>query len=406
MANGYLKINVYSDSIANPVRNAKITISKNGNEILSTKTNENGQTNLISLETVSKSFSEEEQYQTRPYETYDVTVEALGLTKTTIEGVQIFDDITSIQDIYLTSIDENNKEDTSQVTPNTLWGDYLPNISDDESTNNQAIAPIILSRVLIPENIIVHDGVPSNSSAPNYTVPFIDYIKNVASSEIYSTWPTETIKANVLAIISFTLNRIYTEWYQSRGYNFTITSTTSYDQKYTRNGTIFEPISKVVDDIFTNYIRSGIRIEPLLAHYKSNTSESGYLSQWGSKELGDRGYDAIRILRYYYGNGINIYEAEPTQGYPYSFTRTLKQGDCGQDVYILQNSLNYIRGSYPGIPAIKNPTGLFDSNTKEAVKVFQSVFSLDQTGEVNYQTWYKISYILTAVKNLTESIYN
>ncbi len=406
MINGYLLINVYSDSIANPVKNATVTISKNGNIIMTTNTNENGQTELLTLETVSKNYSEEEQQTTRPYETYDVSVTALGLTPTTIEGVQIFDGITSIQNIYLTSIDENQNENVSEISPNTLWGDYPPYIEQEDTTTDSGIAPILLSEVLIPANIIVHDGIPSNTNAINYTVPFIDYIKNVASSEIYSTWPTETIKANILAIISFTLNRIYTEWYPSRGYNFTITSTTTYDQKYTRNGTIFEPISNIVDDIFTNYIRSGIRIEPLLAHYKSDTTEEGYLSQWGSKSLGDRGYSALDILRFYYGSNINIYEAKTTQDYPYSFTTNLKEGDCSNDVYILQNTLNYIRGSYPGIPVIKNPNGYFGSDTKDAVKTFQKVFSLSQTGEVNYQTWYKISYILTAVTNMTNSIYS
>ncbi len=404
MNNGYLKVNVYSGSIANPVKGARVTILKDGRVITSVETDEDGKTPSITLETVNKKFSEEEQYNTRPYETYDVIVEALGLTKTRLEGVQIFDGITSIQDIYMTSIDENSGTDSSIISPNTLWGNYPPNI--DESNTENEIAPIVLKQVLIPTNIIVHDGVPSNTNAPNYTVPFIDYIKNVASSEIYSTWPTETIKANVLAIISFTLNRIYTEWYKSRGYDFTITSTTNYDQKYTRNGTIFEPISNIVDEIFRDYIRSGIRMEPLLAQYKNETTLEGVLSQWGSKDLGDKGYDALRILRYYYGNDINIYEAQTTENYPYSFTRTLKIGDCGEDVYLLQNALNYIRGSYPGIPMIKNPTGLFDTETSNSVKKFQEVFSLNKTGEVNYQTWYKISYILTAVTDLTESIYN
>ena len=146
-------------------------------------------------------------------------------------------------------------------------------------------------------------------------------------------------------------------------------------------------------------------MEPLLAHYKSNTTQDGYMSQWGSKELGDKGYSALQILRYYYGNNVNIYSAQTTQSYPYSFTSTLKQGDCSIDVYVLQNSLNYIRGSYPGIPMIKNPTGYFGSETANAVKTFQNVFSLQQTGEVDFKTWYKISYILTAVKDLTESVY-
>lgn len=410
MAKGYLLVSVYNDTVANPIKNATVTISKDGKDITTVTTNEDGQTEVVALDTVSKSFSEKEQHETRPYETYDILVTALGLNPSKIEGVQIFDDITSIQNVYLTSIDEKEGEDISQVTPNTLWGEYPPSITEESTTteeqnNDVGITPFVLREVLIPENIIVHDGVPSNLSAPNYTVPFIDYIKNVASSEIYSTWPTETIKANVLAIISFTLNRIYTEWYRSKGYGFTITSTTSYDQKYTRNGTIFEPISKIVDEIFTNFIKYGYNIEPLLAHYKSETTESGYLSQWGSKDLGDKGYNALEILKYYYGN-VDIYEAEVTQDYPYSFTTTLKEGDCNSDVYMLQNVLNFIRGSYPGIPVIENPSGLFNSETTNAVKKFQSVFHLSPTGTVNYQTWYMLSYIFIAVTNMTNSIYS
>lgn len=405
MAKGYLVVNVYSDTIANPIKGATVTISKNGTVITTEITDEDGKTPQITLDTVDKSYTEEDQHTTRPYEIYDVTVTALGLTPTRIEGVQIFDSVTSIQNIYLTSIDENQGEDTSTITPNTLWGNYPQSIIENENEEVD-ISPYVLSKVLIPESIIVHDGVPSNFNAPNYTVSFIDYIKNVASSEIYSTWPTETIRANVLAIISFALNRIYTEWYRSKGYSFTITSTTSYDQKYTRNGTIFEPISKIVDEIFTNYIRQGYRIEPLLAHYKSSTTEPGYLSQWGAKELGDKGYNYMQILKYYYGDGINIYEAETTQEYPYSFTIPLEEGDCSTDVYILQNTLNYIRGSYPGIPVIENPSGLFDSSTTNAVRTFQNVFGLSQTGTVNYQTWYMLSYIFIAVSKMTNSIYN
>ncbi len=406
MAKGYLIVNVYSGSIANPVKNATVTISKDDLMITTVKTNEDGQTEPITLETVSKSYSEEEQYQVRPYEVYDVTVTALGLTKTKIEGVQIFDSITSVQNVFMTSIDENQEENVDQVTDNTLWKTYPPNISVPSTDTNSGIALAILREVLIPENIIVHDGTPSNSNASNYTVPFIDYIKNVASSEIYSTWPEETIKANVIAIISFTLNRIYTEWYRNKGYNFTITSTTSYDQKYTRNGTIFEPISQIVDNIFREYIREGIRVEPLLAHYKSETNEKGYLSQWGSKRLGDQGYSALDILRYYYGKNTNIYEAKATTSYPYSFTNNLEKGDCGSDVYVLQNTLNYIRGSYPGIPLIENPTGLYNEATSQAVRKFQDVFNLSETGIVDYSTWYKMSYILTAVTDMTNSIYN
>ena len=401
MAKGYLLVNVYCDTIANPVEGAVVKVLKDNNEIAIEKTNEDGQTNKITLETVDKSYSLEDQNLVRPYETYDVEVSALGLMPTKINGVQIFDGETSIQNIYVTSIDENSEDVESTITPNTLWKNESPNLIE-ESDNST----FVLDKVIIPEKIIVHDGIPSNTTAPNYAVPFVDYVKNVASSEIYSTWPTETIKANVLAIISYALNRVYTEWYRSKGYDFMITSTTSYDQKYTHNGTIFESIAKVVDEVFDDYIRQGFRPEPLLAHYKSNTSEPGNLSQWGSKNLGDKGYNYLEILKYYYGNNINIAQAEVVQESPYSYTKELKEGDCSKDVYKLQNTLNYIRGSYPGIPIIENPTGLFDSNTTKAVKVFQKVFGLSQTGIVDYKTWYKISYILIAVTKMTNSVYS
>ncbi len=405
MANGYLKINVYSDNIANPVLDAVINIYQNQEEIATERTNENGETNLVTIETVDKEYSEEEQFNTRPYETVDIRVTALGLTPTRINGIPIYDGITSIQNVYLNSLDNEETETIENLPPNTLWGDY-PAIIEEAPEPETLISPAILKEVIIPDTIIVHDGIPSNSNAANYTVSFSDYIKNVASNEIYATWPYETIKANVIAIISFTLNRIYTEWYKSRGYDFTITSTTTYDQKYTPNATIFDSIANVVDVTLNQYIKKGYRMEPLLAHYKNETTEAGYLSQWGSKDLGDQGYNSLQILRYYYGNDINIYSAKITTDYPYSFSSPLKEGDCSIDVYFLQNALNYIHGSYPGIPLISNPTGYYDANTKNAVTTFQKVFSLPQTGIVNLQTWYKISYILTAVKNLTKSIYN
>ena len=403
MAKGFLKINVYGESIANPVKQATVIISKDEREILRTTTNSSGETEVLTLDTVSKDYSEEEQYEVRPYETYDITVYAFGLTPTTITGVQIFDGITSMQDVYMSSIDTNKNMVKENITPNSLWENS--NMENEEtSSNNNQISPVILKEVIIPNTIIVHNGNPS-SNAENLTVPFTDYIKNVASSEIYSTWSEETIKANVLAIISFTLNRIYTEWYPSRGYNFNITSTPTYDQKYTKNGTIFEPIAKIVDEIFDEFIRKGIRIEPLLAHYKSNTSEEGYLSQWGSKDLGDKGYSALQILKYYYGNDVNIYDGLINSNNLYSFTKTLKLGDCSDDVYLLQNALNYIHSSYPAIPLISNPNGYYDERTKEAVRVFQKVFSLTQNGEANKETWYKVSYILTAVENLTANLF-
>ena len=404
MQEGYLIVSVYSDTIANPISNATVRVLKDGRNIITVTTDQDGKTSSIPLNTVSKEYSEVNQDKVRPYETYDVEVEALGLTPTKIEGVSIFPGITSFQDIYLTSIDEKETETISKIDSNTLWGNYPEQVKEEES-GNEGITPYILLRVEVPQTITVHDGTPSNTSAPNYVVNFTDYIKNVASSEIYSTWPESTLRANILAIISFTLNRIFTEWYPSKGYNFTITSTTSYDQKYTKNQTIYEPISRIVDEIFNQYIREGIRLEPLLAHYKSDTTEQGYMSQWGSKYLGDKGYTAPQILKFYYGSNVDISEGTVVEEYPTSFSGDLAPGTCSESVYFIQNQLNYIKSSFPGLPIIENPSGLFNSETEATVRKFQSVFNLPVTGTVDFATWYKISQIFTAVANLTNSIY-
>lgn len=405
MSNGYLIINVYVDTIAQPVKNAEVHITGEGIDIRE-KTDENGQTRKIELPAPNPAYSETEQHNVRPYSVYTVEVTQVGLVPTTIEGVEVYPETTSTQDVYLYSTEESNQDENVVVLePPTLWGDYAPKLPDEAPTST--ITPAVLKNVIIPEYIIVHDGVPSSSSSPNYYVSFPDYVKNVASSEIYSTWPRETIKSNVLSIISFALNRYYTEWYLGKGYNFTITSTTSYDQKYTPGRTIFDSISNVVDEIFNQYIRIGINKQPYLAHYKANTSEKGWLSQWGSKDLGDRGYDALQILRYYYGNNANIDTAPLSGDYPTSFPGyNLKLGSCGEEVQTIQNQLNFIRGSYPGIPIIQNANGEFKADTEASIRKFQSVFSLPVTGIVDFATWYKISYIYTAVSNMAKNIYS
>lgn len=403
MAQGYLIVNVYTDNIALPLENAKVNITgKNTN--LELYTNSSGQTEKVTLAAPDLIYSEEEQTSTRPYEIYTVIVSKDDFTTMRYEGVEIYPGEVSRQDVYLknkatTLIDE----ETVNIDPPTLWGEYPQTVTDEAA--EEEIAPYILQEVVVPKSIIVHDGIPSNKNAANYTVEFTDYIKNVACSEIYSTWPKETIKANVLAIISFTLNRVYTEWYLSKGYDFTVTSTTTYDQKYTRGRTIFDSISNIVDEIFTNYIEKRNNKVPLLAHYKAVTEEAGYLSQWGSKYMGDEGYTALEILRYYYGN-INIETARTIENYPYSYPGTpLKEKDCSKDVQIIQNQLNFIRGSYPAIKKIEDTNGYFGEDTTSAVKTFQNIFSIPSTGIVDFSTWYRISNIFVSVKGMLKSIY-
>lgn len=231
-----------------------------------------------------------------------------------------------------------------------------------------------------------------------------DYIKNVASSEIYATWPTETIIANVLAIQSITLNRVYTEWYRNKGKDFTITSSTAYDQKWMSGRNVFESISQIVDTIFNNYLTRPNIAQPLFTQYCDGQRVScpNWMRQWESKTLGDRGYSAIEILRYFYGNSIYINSSEEISGIPSSWPGSdLTIGSRGDKVRQMQSQLNVIAGAYPLIPKI-SADGIFGENTAEAVRVFQSVFNLPANGIVDYPTWYKISEIYVGVSRIAE----
>ena len=255
----------------------------------------------------------------------------------------------------------------------------------------------------IPTNITVHLGAP-NAPAENLTVPFTDYIKNVASSEIFPTWPEASLRANILAQISYTLNRVYTEYYRSRGYDFDITNDTRYDHAYTKNGEVFDTISLIVDEIFNNYIRREGTIEPLFAVFCDGIrTRCDGLSQWGTVELANAGYSTIDILKYYYGDNIEIVSDAPlandTQSYPGS---ALLLGSFGDDVRKIKNELNRIAQNYPAIPRITNVTSVFDRETEAAVRAFQQIFNLSVDGIVGKATWYKIKAIFTAVKRLSE----
>ena len=253
---------------------------------------------------------------------------------------------------------------------------------------------------------MVHDGAPGDSTAANYYVRYRDYIKNVASSEIYATWPDATIRANVLAIMSFTLNRVYTEWYRGKGYVFTITSSTAYDHKFIYGRNFFQSISQVVDEMFENYLsRPNVR-QPILTQYCDGQRVTcpDWMSQWGSKYLGDQGYSAIDILRSYYGNDMYINSAEGISGIPASWPGyDLGVGASGPKVRQLQEQLARISRAYPAIPTI-TADGVYGSRTREAVEKFQSVFGLPVTGIVDYPTWYKISDIYVAVSRIAELV--
>ena len=250
----------------------------------------------------------------------------------------------------------------------------------------------------IPETVTVHLGTP-DSSAPNVTVPFIDYITNVASSEIYPTWPEEAIRANIYAQISFVLNRIYTEYYRSRGYDFDITNSTAFDQSFVNNRDYIENISQIVGDIFNSYlVRQGF-VEPLFAQYCDGVRvQCDGLSQWGTVDLADQGYTPYEILQYYYGDNINIVSDAPIMNVSSTAPiRPLRLGSGGDEVRQLQLRLNRISDNYPSIPKIALPDGVFSFDTEDAVKRFQEIFGLTPDGIVGNSTWYRVLFIYNAV---------
>ena len=261
----------------------------------------------------------------------------------------------------------------------------------------------MLGKPFIPEKITVHLGAPK-SDAKNITVDFPDYIKNVASSEIYPTWPENSLRANIYVIVTYALNRIYTEWYRSRGFDFDITSSTQFDQSYVEGRDIFEPISQITDELFNDYIRRQGTVEPLFTAFCNGTTVTCQgLSQWGTVDLANRGFTPFKILQAYYGDDIEIVKnAEVKINSPTAPKRTLKIGDSGNDVRTAQLELNSISVNYPAIPKIYPTDGVFTVSTENAVKEFQNIFNLSPTGELNQSTWYKIGYIFTSVRRLAE----
>ena len=255
----------------------------------------------------------------------------------------------------------------------------------------------------IPQNITVHLG-PPDRWAENVTVSFPDYIKNVASSEIYPTWTEAALRANILAQISFALNRVYTEFYRSRGYEFDITSSTAIDQKFIKGRSTFENIDRIVDDIFDNYIRRQGTVEPLASKFCNGTTVTcDGLSQWGSEELGQQGYSSIDILRQYYGNDIEVVANAPIAGIQSSYPGSpLRRGSTGDNVTVLQVMLNRISQDYPAIPRIPSPDGIFGRRTESSVREFQRIFNLTSDGIVGKATWYKLVFLYVGVTDLSE----
>ena len=320
MQDGFLTVSVIDSSTNRPIENATVNIYKNPESgerqtqiYQNLKTDSSGQITGITLTAPDIEYSQQPS-DVRPYSQYTVEVISEGYETAIIDGTQVFPTIESRQNVPLNSqtrrrhFYSRQSEEIYDIGDNTLYGTYPPKIPESDL---KPLSPptgfVVLDNPVVPEFIVVHDGLPENNSAPNYWIPFKEYIKNVASSEIYSTWPEQTIYANVIAIISFTLNRVFTEWYRNKGLNFTITSSTAYDHKFINNRNFFDTISVIVDNIFNTFIkRPPTSRQPLLAQYCDGKKSQcpNQMTQWGSKDLGDQGKDYESILRYFYGDEI------------------------------------------------------------------------------------------------------
>ncbi len=436
MAVGQLRVAVFQNGTSVPLPNSRVTITplnqNNQEETQSTiviTTNEQGQTEAVELTTPPLEYSQAPNMPV-PYSFANVRVEAEGFVPTIINGLQIFPTLTALQNVNMMSnevaaargidkvqinipqhrlVEEQEKKYRQDIVvniqANTLVGIFPPKIPEEEQKPlPPAKGAVVLENVVVPEFIIVHTGVPDDNSATNYTVGYKDYIKNVACCEIFSTWPENAIRANLYCIISFTLNRVYTEWYRSRGKDFTITNSTAFDQAFSPGRNIYDNIDRIVNEIFSTYIKRQGTKQPLFAQYCDGQRVScpGWLTQWGSKNLADQGRTPYEILTSFYGSNIDLVRAPEVEGVPESYPgRTLAIGETGTAVRSMQTYLNRISDNYPLIPKIP-VTGEFGPETEESVRVFQQIFNLPETGRVDYSTWYQISQIYVGVTKIAE----
>lgn len=412
MANvGRLKVQCFIGNDYVPVDKVKVRINGKGdfatkNEII-LNTDSSGLTQEIEVGAPPIEYSLDENSDKTPYSLYDIIVEREGFDPVKIIGCQVFSEEVAYQVCNLSErpATRGMRQEVINILPNTLYGDFPSKIPEEvDKPLPPPTSGVVLAQPVVPEFIIVHQGSPNDPSAPNYKVPFKDYIKNVASCEIYSTWPETTIRANIFCIVSFTLNRIYTEWYRSKGKNFQITSSTAYDHAFNYGRNIYDSISMIVDEIFSTYVRRIGKKQPLFTQYCDGKSVTcpEWLSQWGSKYLGDQGRLPYEILQHYYGYDIELVTANKVEGIPESYPGfDLTIGSSGTPVRTIQEQLNRIAQNYPLIPKLALD-GRYTDKVAQSVKVFQSVFSLPQTGVVDYATWYKISDVYVGVSKIAE----
>lgn len=408
---GRLKIQCFRGQDYIPIDGAKITVkAAEGNESLGPidlTTDSAGLTKEVDLTAPPLEYSLDITNDKMPYSLYDITVERDGFKTLTINGCQVLPTRVAYQICNLEpSLGRGDmRQEVISVQPNTLYGNFPPKIPEQE---DKPLPPpssgVVLPEPVVPEYITVHQGVPDDTTAQNYRVPFKDYIKNVASSEIYSTWTDSAIKANIFCIVSFTLNRIFTEWYRGKGKKFDITNSTAYDQAFSYGRNIYDNISQVVDEIFSTYIKRSGKKQPLFSQYcdGKNVACPEWLSQWESQKLGAQGLDPFSILTHYYGNDIQLVTARRVSGSPMSYPgNDLTIGASGEAVKTIQGQLNRISKTFPLIPK-QAEDGQYTQKTADAVKIFQQTFTLPQTGVVDYATWYKISDVYVGVTKIAE----
>ncbi|CRZ33428.1 putative peptidoglycan binding protein [Herbinix hemicellulosilytica] len=403
---GRIQIRCVTPNMA-PIEGATVSISSPAqptSAIAELTTDVSGLTPEIEVPAPPVDYSLEPS-EVQPYAEYNIRIAQPEYTPVSIANMQVLADVTALQNATMRQATEPDAAGSLYVIPpHTLFGDFPPKIAEPEIVPEAETGEIVLRQVVIPEFIIVHDGPPTDTSAANYYVKFRDYIKNVACSEIYATWPESTIQANVLAILSFTLNRVFTEWYRNQGFNFTVTSSTAFDHKWIPGRNIFDNISLIVDSLFVNYLSRPNVKQPILTQYCDGNRVQcpGWMTQWGSKNLGDQGYDAISILRHFYGDSIFINTAPQVSGVPASWPGyNLDIGASGDDVRMIQEQLNTISDTYSQIPKVA-VQGQYNEQTAEAVRAFQRIFNLPQTGIVDFPTWYSISGIYVAVTRMAE----
>ena len=404
MAIGYLTMQARTAHEALPLPGVRVSVlDDEQNRIYELTTDENGETRRVPLETMDKSYSQNENFTGTPYVTYNVLAQAEGFESVYVSDIPIFDGESAHLPLVLIPMQGQQRsgrqtEIVVGAPAVTMEGEREPEGFFQSGESGQ-----VLRQVAIPNPITVHLGTP-DSAASNVQVSFPDYVKNVASSEIYPTWPEASLRANIYAIITFALNRVFTEWYRAKGYNFDITNSTAYDQAFVYGRPIYDSISRIVDEIFNEYVRRKGQEAPYFTSFCNGTTTTCRgMSQWGTVTLANQGYTPIRILRYYYPDDVEITQTNIITNTLTSYPGTpLRMGSTGLDVQTIQTWLNRIRRNYPAIPVITDAAGTFGDSTRAAVVKFQNIFGLTPDGIVGKATWYKISSLYTAVTRLAE----